>query len=146
MSTLKFKNGDLASIQEFLSGARLSGKASRGRSKLIKLITAKEKELQEDFDETRKPFILLDENGNPIIENQGVKFKDETARQKATNEMIILLDEEAVINVTEYEAKLVNLYDALADYPHELDGKQAAGYDVLLDQLEELKEGTHDVE
>lgn len=140
MSTLKFKNGDLASIRKFLSDARLSGKASRGRSKLLKLLAKKEQELNDDLKDVRKPYLILDDNGEPLIENNNVKFKDEEAREKATADIVELFDEKAVIDITEYQDKLHALYDALNGYEYDLSGDDANAYDLLLDELEKIKE------
>ena len=41
MNTVTFKNGELSIIKNFLNGIKVRGKASRGRSKLLKLLAKK---------------------------------------------------------------------------------------------------------
>ncbi len=115
MNTVTFKNGELSVIKNFLNSIKVRGKASRGRSKLLKLLAKKEQELNDDLNDVRKPYLILGDNGEPLIENNNVKFKDEEAREKATAEIIELFDEKAVIDITEYHDKLHALYDALND-------------------------------
>ncbi|MEY8737201.1 hypothetical protein AB9M75_08265 [Lactobacillus sp. AN1001] len=140
MNTLKFKNGDLFDIQKFLGELKLSGRASRGRSKFIKLIELKKKDLQEDLNEARKPYLELDENGVPITENDMYKFKDESAKEKASEEMNAVFNEDAIFDITEHVGKIKALYEALVNYPYELEGAGANSYDLLLDQLEKTEE------
>ena len=88
MNTVTFKNGELSIIKNFLNGIKVRGKASRGRSKLLKLLAKKEQELNDDLNDVRKPYLILGDNGEPLIEDNNVKFKDEEAREKVTAEII----------------------------------------------------------
>lgn len=92
------------------------------------------------LNDVRKPYLILGDNGEPLIEDNNVKFKDEEAREKATAEIIELFDEKAVIDITEYHDKLHALYDALNEYEYDLSGDDANAYDLLLDELEKIKE------
>lgn len=141
MNTVTFKNGELSIIKKFLDDVKVSGKASRGRSKLLKLLAKKEQELNDDLNDVRKPYLILGDNGEPLIENNNVKFKDEEAREKATADIVELLDEKAVIDITEYHDKLYALYSALNGYEYDLSGNDATAYDLLLDEFEKIKEG-----
>lgn len=140
MNTVTFKNGELSVIKNFLNSIKVSRKASRGRSKLLKLLAKKEQELNDDLNDVRKPYLILGDNGEPLIEDNNVKFKDEEAREKATAEIIELFGEKAVIDITEYHDKLHALYDALNEYEYDLYGDDANAYDLLLDELEKIKE------
>lgn len=139
MNTVTFKNGELSIIKNFLNGIKVRGKASRGRSKLLKLLAKKEQELNDDLNDVRKPYLILGDNGEPLIEDNNVKFKDEEAREKVTAEIIELFDEKAVIDITEYHDKLHALYDALNEYEYDLSGDDANAYDLLLDELEKIR-------
>lgn len=57
MNTVTFKNGELSIIKNFLNGIKVRGKASRGRSKLLKLLAKKEQELNDDLNDVRKPYL-----------------------------------------------------------------------------------------
>ncbi len=107
---------------------------------MLKLLAKKEQELNDDLNDVRKPYLILGDNGEPLIEDNNVKFKDEEAREKVTAEIIELFDEKAVIDITEYHDKLHALYDALNEYEYDLSGDDANAYDLLLDELEKIKE------
>lgn len=140
LSTLKFKNGELVHISDLLTSLKLSGKASRGRSKLVKLLAKKEQEYNDDFNEIRKPHILLDDSGQPVIQDDKVQFKTKEDRVQVNIELEELSNEQAVIDITEYKEKLDALYQALDSYPYELERMDAMAYDTLMDQLEESME------
>ena len=78
--------------------------------------------MNDDLNDVRKPYLILGDNGEPLIEDNNVKFKDEEAREKVTAEIIELFDEKAVIDITEYHDKLHALYDALNEYEYDLSG------------------------
>lgn len=69
MNTVTFTNGELSIIKNFLNGIKVRGKASRGRSKLLKLLAKKEQELNDDLNDVRKPYLLLGDNGESQVHN-----------------------------------------------------------------------------
>lgn len=140
MNTLTFTNGELINYLEFLSHLKLSGRASRGRSKLVSLLDSKQQEYSKDFNDVRNKYIILNENSEPAVENNKVKFKSDNDRKKAQEEIDELSSEKAVIDVTEYVQKMQALYTALDDYSYELEGLNAVLYDRLLDKLEKVLE------
>lgn len=145
--TLTFKNEELAAIGNLLGTLSLKNKASRGRTKLIKLISAKNDEYNEERKETLEPFIKKDEAGNSVegdTPGSVVLMKEKTGEANAA---INEIDEEsAVIEFTEYSEKMKALYDAIVDYPTEFSNQDAAAYDLLMDQLEMVFETEKDGE
>ncbi|AWV72555.1 DUF1617 family protein [Latilactobacillus curvatus] len=135
--TLTFKNSELAAIGNFLGTLSLKNKASRGRTKLIKLISAKNDEYNEERKDALEPFIKKDEAGNDVegdTPGSVVLIEEKTGEANAA---IKEIDEEsAVIEFTEYNEKMKALYDAIVDYPTEFSNQDAAAYDLLMDQLE----------
>lgn len=135
--TLTFKNAELAAVGNFLGTLSLKNKASRGRTKLIKLISTKNDEYIEERKETLEPFIKKDEAGNNVegdTPGSVVLIEEKTGEANAA---ITEIDEEsAVIEFTEYSEKMKALYDAIVDYPSEFSNQDAAAYDLLMDQLE----------
>lgn len=129
--TLKFKNVELVAVGNLLGALNLKSKASRGRSKLLKLIVAKNEEYAADRKEALEPYF---EDG------QVIKAKEQEARKVAFE----LENEAAVITITEYVEKLKSLYEAIKDYPYELKNQDATAYDLLMDQLEENFEGSNE--
>lgn len=140
MNTVTFKNSELVHISNLLTSLKLSGKASRGRSKLVKLLAKKEQEYNDDFNEIRKPHILLDDSGQPVIQDDKVQFKTKEDRLQVNIELEELSNEQAVIDITEYKEKLDALYQSLDNYPYELERMDAMAYDTLMDRLEESME------
>ncbi len=135
--TLTFKNEELAAIGNFLGTLSLKNKASRGRTKLIKLISAKNDEYNEDRKGTLEPFIKKDEAGNNVegdTPGSVVLIEEKTGEANAAINEID--NESAVIDFTEYSEKMKSLYDVIVDYPTEFSDTDAVIYDLLMDQLE----------
>lgn len=129
--TLEFKNKDMVAVGNFLGTLNLKSKASRGRSKLVKLLMVKIDEYNDDRKEALDPYfkdgeLLKDKDGKNLPENE------ENAK-KIVEEME---SETAVIEFTEYSEKLKALYEAIIDYPSEFNGVDGMAYDLLMDQLE----------
>ena len=137
--TLEFKNLELAPIANALGTFRLKGMASRGRSKLIKLLSAKNDEYNSDMQELQDPYILKDKDGKNVPGDQPNTFKlveDKDKRKELIEERQKLNEEKAIIEFTEYSNKFKALYDELKNYNYELSDQVAVSYDLLMDQLE----------
>lgn len=134
---IEFKNGELVAVGNFLAQAKLKGKASRGRTKLIKLIEDKNKEYNEERDTVRDPYFQVDEKGEKIIKDNKYVLKDESKGKELDKELADLAEETVGIEFTEYNEKIKALYDALDNYNYELSNADAVIYDLLLDKLEE---------
>lgn len=139
--TLEFKNKDMVAVGNFLGTLNLKSKASRGRSKLVKLLMVKIDEYNDDRKEALDPYfkdgeLLKDKDGKNLPENE------ENAK-KIVEEME---SETAVIEFTEYSEKLKALYEAIVDYPGEFNGVDGMAYDLLMDQLEMVFETEKDGE
>lgn len=139
--TLTFKNTELAPVGNFLGTLSLKNKASRGRTKLIKLISTKNDEYNEDRKETLEPFIKKNEAGNNVEgDTPGSVVLIEEKRDEANTAIKEIDEESAVIDFTEYSEKMKSLYDVIVDYPTEFGDTDAAIYDLLMDQLESVFE------
>lgn len=139
--TLTFKNSELSVVGNFLGTLSLKNKASRGRTKLIKLISAKNDEYNDDRKEVLEPFIMKDEQGNEVEgDKPGLVRIIEEKQDEAAAAINDIDDESAVIEFTEYSEKMKALYDAIADYPTEFSDTDAAIYDLVMDQLETVFE------
>ena len=124
---LEMLNGSLQSIAEYLPKLKLNGRENRARQKLLLKVTDKFKEFYSDIQEVKS------------------EHPDDTEKQ---NEAFTeLSSEKAVLDMTEYEKLMPVLYDALLDYPHEIDTEREYGkptdasiHDYLIDVLEEVIE------
>lgn len=129
--TLTFKNMELVPVANFLNELNLKNKASRGRTKLIKLLSAKNDEYNDDRKEVSDPYfkdgeLLKDADGN-------VDKKNEAKARKVLNE---IEQETSIIDFTEYSDKLKVLYESIIDYPNDFSDTDAVIYDLLMDQFE----------
>lgn len=121
---LKIINGSVQSIVEYLPKLQLKGRENRGKQKLLKKASEKFQEFYSDVQEVKSE--------NP----------DDTEKQN--EELQTLLKENIVLDMTEYAQYMKPLYDALLDYPHEINTDREPGrpsdaaiHDYLIDILED---------
>lgn len=125
---LKFINGTIQPVVEYLPKLQLKGRENRARQKLLKKASEKFQEFYSDVQE--------------------LKSEHPDDEQKQNEEMQTLLKEEIVLDMTEYTNLMHPLYDALLDYPHEIDTEtvsesgqkkpsDSAIHDYLIDTLED---------
>jgi hypothetical protein len=142
--TIKLQNADLVPVGNFLGKLKLKKKASRGRTKLIKLLEAKNKEYNEDREEIRDPYFEHDDKGERVTKDNAYVLKDLTKGADLNKELTELAKEKAVVEFTEYSEKFQALYDALTNYQYELADADAVLYDLVLDELENNFEKEND--
>lgn len=114
---IELKKNILSAIENFLMDLKMSGKVSRARIKLSRAIGEALQELQEDVQRVRE------------------ECKDDDA--EANKQIEELLQEKAVIDLTQYKALMNELYLYLDELEVEMDGKDGYIHDVLLDAFEE---------
>lgn len=130
---LEMLNGSLQSIAEYLPKLKLNGRENRARQKLLLKVTDKFKEFYSDIQEVKS------------------EHPDDTEKQ---NEAFTeLSSEKAVLDMTEYEKLMPVLYDAMLDYPHEIDTEREYGkptdasiHDYVIDVLEEVVESNNETQ
>lgn len=145
MDTISIKNNHLIELSHFLDKAPLKNRASLGRTRLLSLLDGKQKELAELNEVIAKKYCELDDEGNvKTINSDGSKeyaeiaFKSEEDGIEYTKEYVELLNEDAVINISEYQVTLKNLYEGLLDLEMELTGSDSYIYSILCETLEGL--------
>lgn len=138
-NTLEFKNYDLAPVGNFLGNLKLKNMASLGRSKLIKLIVAKNEDYQNDLDEIREQYFEKDKDGNFKTEKNSKKlvYKDVSKKEEANQQFTNVSDDVAVISITEYSNKFKKLYEALQNYEGEFSNQDALLYELVMDVFDE---------
>ncbi|MDN5468546.1 MAG: DUF1617 family protein, partial [Lactococcus raffinolactis] len=94
---LSLKNEELAPTINFLSNIKLSPKASRCRSKLVKKLIEKHAEFKEDLDEIIDKFGERDADGKIIRSDEGVIKIAEDKLEEGTKEQQELMDEDISI-------------------------------------------------
>ena len=128
---LEITNGSLMAIMEYLPKLRLQGRVNRGRQKLLNKVAEKFKEYYSDFNEIKS---------------------DHPDDKEKQNELFTELNKEkSVLDMTEYESFMPQLYNTMLDYPHEIDTYSEPGkpsdalvHDLIIDVLEKAVETNED--
>ena len=134
---MEIKNGEITAYVEFLQNLNLKSRASRGRTKLIKLLEKKIDEFNMDLNSLRDEYFQKDDQGQFIQENGKLVVKDGVSIAEAQSEADELNNENAVILLDEYEQQIKAMYQALDEYDDELSGTDATIYDDLMEKLEQ---------
>ena len=137
---MEIKNGEIAAYVEFLQKLNLKSRASRGRTKLIKLLDKKIDEFNADLNSVRDEFFKKDDKGHFVQDDNGkLVIKDGVSVGEAQAEADKLTNENAVILLDEYEQQIKAMYQALDEYDGELSGTDATIYDDLMEKLEQAQ-------
>ena len=136
---MEIKNGEITAYVEFLQKLNLKSRASRGRTKLIKLLEKKINEFNMDLNSLRDEYFKKDEQGQFIQENGRLVVKDGVSVAEAQSEADELNNENAVILLDEYQEQIKAMYQALDEYDGELSGTDATIYDDLMEKLEQAQ-------
>lgn len=128
------KNKHLATIANSLGSYSLKGKASRGRTRLMRDINTKYEDLKADL------IALQEQHGinpkDPIPEDEEEKELYLAKINEYNKEADTLFEEEVYINVDEYRHLIGALYSELEDYDYELSGQEALLYDTIMEMIE----------
>ena len=137
---MEIKNGEITAYVEFLQKLNLKSRASRGRTKLIKLLDKKIDEFNTDLNSVRDEFFKKDDKGHFVQDDNGkLVIKDGVSVGEAQAEADKLTNENAVILLDEYEQQIKAMYQALDEYDGELSGTDATIYDDLMEKLEQAQ-------
>ncbi|MCJ2382882.1 DUF1617 family protein [Lactiplantibacillus plantarum] len=151
-TTVSFKNDELVGIANTLGQFKLKGKASLGRSALIRKLATKQEEYISDRVGIQQKYFEADKEGNlKTLDDGSEKLipKPELAddkdpsklgkdhEKKLNSEMNELSSDLSNIDFSEYSARFKALKASLDDYPYELDKGDAVAYSRVYDQLEE---------
>lgn len=133
---VKIKNAQLGQAIDLLFNLSLKGKQSRHRTKFIKEMSDRLKEVEEQRKELAAEHSHKDDEGNPKMKDDGKKYdiKDAEAFQHDIDE---LYDEELVIEGGDNQGMLKTVKKVLEDCDVAFSGKEAVVYDYLCDQFEE---------
>lgn len=132
---LQFKNSELAPVVNFLGELPLKGKASRGRTKLVAVLTAKYQEFQKDIEALKEEFQLSETPPEEPDELKEYQAKVADHNKQFTE----ILEEDSFTDFSEYSTFLPELITGLYDSDSSFNGQEAIVYDLLLEQLEKEK-------
>jgi len=137
---IEFKNQELQIVGIFLRELGLKGKESRARTLLCKRLEDKLKDYIAELGEIQKEYAKKDDVGNVMTsEGSALLFETEEDERVYYTEANRLAEEEAVIDCTEVMAKMKSLLAGLENLDVELKGNDAAIYDAVCEQLENLQ-------
>ena len=132
---VKIENRYLQQAISLLFDLPLRGKQSRHRTKFIKLLQNRLKEVEEERVQLAKEYAEKDENGNPIVENNRYKIT-EKYKEEFFKEFEALMSEELVIEGENFKETLEVVRDILLNCDEYFSGEQAFVYDYLCEQFE----------
>lgn len=130
---LAFKNNEISTVVNFLQDLPLKGKASRGRTKIIKVLYSKYEEMQKDLEEIKK-----DLPEEPNESNESDEYQ--TLVEQHNREFDEIINEEVLCDISEYQNYLESLIEGLENGDTTFNGQDAVVYDLLLDKLEKENE------
>lgn len=129
---INFKNAELKNISDFLFKLKLTGRASRGRNKLLIEMEHKAETFYNDLQELKEEVYKKDDVGKTELKTGFTK--DDI--NKKVNE---IGQDMAGVNIEEFSDKIKALYQALDKYEEPFEGLDAVCYDRLMDLLEEIE-------
>lgn len=142
---LKLTNILLANYANFINSLTLdTAQANIARVRIRKILVDKYNEYQEDRLEFVSQYAKLDEQGNPVLLEDGKTYNIPEDKQAEAIKTLTELDQtEAVIDLTEYVGQAHKLQTALENYNRDLTGDQAQLLVAFLDGISDTeKDGT----
>ncbi|KZU38063.1 hypothetical protein Nizo2741_1528 [Lactiplantibacillus plantarum] len=135
---LTFTNGQLVAIGNTLADFKLKGRASLGRTWLINRLEDLNKQFNADQLATQKNFFKTDEDGEFVYkeDKKTLILKDGYTMEEAQKEFDQLVEEPVSIEISSYSARMKALFNALEDYPYELEGQTALVYALVFEQFD----------
>jgi hypothetical protein len=131
---VEIENRYLGQAISLLFDLPLRGKQSRHRTKFVKLLNDRLKEVEEQRIQLAKEHAKKDENGEPIANDGKFDIEDMDAFKKDLEE---LYDEKMVIEGGDAQGMLKTVKDVLFNCDKEFSGQEAMLYDYLCDIFEE---------
>ena len=134
---MKIKNSEINGLAEFLASEKLGGKASRMRTKFLKLLNEAIIETEEFRKELLEKYSKNDDEGNALIENNSYVLEDAEAFNKEFTELML---EDFVIDETESKKEVLqHIRHILENTETEFEGVKAFQYDQWCEAFENLK-------
>lgn len=135
---IKFKNGDLQNVYNFLTGLKIKGASvNRARFQVVKLFESKVKEFSDARTELVTQYAKKDVSGNVISKGGEVEVLPNKLAE-FNSEYNALMGEDALLTIDDYRVKFRVLYNFLAKYDEELTGADGYVYGAFLDEMERV--------
>lgn len=130
-------NQYLQPVADLLTGMPLKASQSRARSKLLTLVTQALARFWEDEYELVAEYAARDDNGAPLLEEDGTfRLANPAQAAEFMTARTKLLQSLAEVSGPTYDTHLADLQTLMDGYEGELSGEAAEAYDVLYDAIE----------
>ncbi|KAF0822504.1 DUF1617 family protein [Cytobacillus firmus] len=139
---VQIKNSYIPDIMEFLYNLSLKGKQSRHRTRFIKMLQEKWKQVGEEERELIKEFAGVDEKGEPNRNDQGNYAVEDVEGFKHQQEE--LLNENFVIDGGDHHGMLKTVKEVVLNFEEEVSGNTAVIYDYLCEAFENEEKGAEE--
>jgi len=134
---MQLKNSEISGLAEFLAKEKLGGKASRMRTKFLKILNEAINETESFRKELIDKHSKKDDEGNALIENNSYVLEDVETFNK---EYVELMSEEFIIDETESKREMLQHIKRILDNTEtEFEGVKAFQYDSWCEAFENLK-------
>lgn len=144
MTKFKIKVSQIKEFAEFLLSLELRGRESRMRTRLIKQLDQKLKDVQQEFQEhILKEYCNLDDDGNPKTkEVNGQYYWDikDGCQEDFNREYRELWNEEYIIEGENNREMLLTVKDAVLNCDQLFSGQEALKYDEYCELVEAIEE------
>jgi hypothetical protein len=141
---VRIRNSEIRDFAMFLLDEKLSGKKSRMRTRFIKLLDERLKQIDEERLALLKEFAELDENGNVKTREDGTAIMSDENMAKFQVEFAELMNEEFVIDETEERREmLLTIKDIVLNTEKEFSGQSAFQYDRWCEIVEAIEYGAY---
>lgn len=134
---VEIKNGLLQESIQLLYDLSLKGKQSRHRTRFIKKMAERLKEVEEQRQELLEEHARKDEKGQAVMKKGGEEFDiPDKNKPKLHKEVEELFKESLVIEGGDNEETLKTVHTILIDTDKTFSGREAVVYDYLCEQFE----------
>ncbi|WP_062318896.1 DUF1617 family protein [Halolactibacillus sp. JCM 19043] len=130
---VKIKNAQLGQAIDLLFHLSLKGKQSRHRTKFVKLLAERSKEVEEQRKQLAEEHANKDDEDKPIIKDDKYDIVDQESFQTDIQE---LYNEEIVIEGGDNQGMLKTVKKILDECDKTFSGQEAVVYDYICEQFE----------
>lgn len=135
---VRIKYNQLIDSVNFLTGIKLKGKKSIHRTRFVKALTEKLKQVSEEELALIKEYAHLNEEGEPVQEEGNYKMKDAKGFKAAQTEY---MKEDFVIEGGDAHGMLKTVKDILENYDEEVNDNDAFAFEHLYTAFENIEGG-----
>jgi|GEM_PF-3797217 len=135
---MKIHNYQLEPVASYLHSLNLERKASRLRTRFKNIILERLQTVLNEVNEINKEYLILDEHGQPLMNEKGYLFKDDVKRLKDINELYY---ETFTIEQNENNrAMLESVKESVNNHsPLSFEGNEADIYDMVCELVEQIE-------